>query len=83
MDLKILRKARGWTQKQLGEQSGVDDSIIARVENGEREIGGMGYYSVVRLGRALVPGIPVEHIFPVPSLPTTPPQPTSSTSRTP
>jgi transcriptional regulator with XRE-family HTH domain len=70
MELKILRKAAGLTQKQLGDQAGVDDSQISLVENRERNLGGMAYYTVVRIGRALVPGIPIEDVFPVPVLPT-------------
>ena len=70
MELKILRKARGLTQKQLSDLAGVDDSAISLIENREKEIGTMGYYAVVRMARALVPGIPTEEVFPVPDLPT-------------
>jgi len=67
MELEILRKAAGLTQKQLAELAGVDDSAISLVETGKRDIGAMSYYSVVRIGRALVPGMPIERTFPVPS----------------
>ena len=72
MELRILRKARGLTQKQLGELAGIDDSAISLIENRERDLGGMAYFTVVRIGRVLVPGVPVEEVFPVPELPTGP-----------
>jgi len=68
MELKILRIAARLTQKQLADISGVDDSTISLVENGQRDIGGMAYYSVVRIRRALAPGLDTEKVFPVPHL---------------
>jgi transcriptional regulator with XRE-family HTH domain len=67
MTLKRLREARGLSQQQLADKAGVDHTQISRVESGERPIGRMGYYRVVRLGRVLVPGTPVEEVFPVPT----------------
>jgi len=80
MELRILRKARGLTQKQLGELAGIDDSAISLIENRERDLGGMAYFTVVRIGRVLVPGVPVEEVFPVPELPTGP-KPVADLSR--
>lgn len=67
MELEILRKAAGLTQRQLAELAGVDDSAISLVETGKRDIGAMSYYSVVRIGRVLVPTMPIERTFPVPA----------------
>lgn len=68
MELKIARRIARLTQKQLGELAGVDDSTISLVENGQRDIGSVSYFSVVRIGRALAPGLPIEEVFPVPDV---------------
>lgn len=35
MDFQILRRKRGWTQKQLAEASGVPQAEISRIESGK------------------------------------------------
>jgi transcriptional regulator with XRE-family HTH domain len=70
MDLRILRKAAGLTQRQLADRAGVDGSFISHIEAGDRAIGRCEYYTVVRLVRALVDDdTPIEKVFPVPALP--------------
>lgn len=68
MELKILRKVARLTQKQLADLAGVDDSAISLVENGQRSIGTMSYFAVVRIRRALAPDVITEDVFPVPEL---------------
>ncbi|MDK8190550.1 helix-turn-helix transcriptional regulator [Paenibacillus sp. UMB7766-LJ446] len=34
--IREIRKAKGWTQQQLAEHSGLDDAYIGSVERGER-----------------------------------------------
>jgi len=65
MELKILRTVARLTQKQLADLVGVDDSTISLVEIGKRNIDTVAYGSVVRIGRALAPGLPIEQLFPV------------------
>lgn len=48
--LKKLRKARGLTQKQLGEMCGVSESTINRIETGARK---PSYELTLKLSRAL------------------------------
>lgn len=68
MELRIARQIARLTQKQLGDLAGIDDSQISLIETGARDIGGMGYYAVVRIARALAPGVPVDKLFPVPDV---------------
>lgn len=48
--LIVARKARGWSQVQLDKRLGYADSIIARIETGERRI---DLLEVLALCRAL------------------------------
>jgi transcriptional regulator with XRE-family HTH domain len=66
MELKILRSVAQLTQKQLADLVGVDDSTISLIESGKRDIGDVSYAFVVRMGRALAPGFPIDKVFPVP-----------------
>jgi len=50
MELKKYRRIAGLTQEQLAQKSGVDATIISRLERGER---GASYGNIVRLARAL------------------------------
>lgn len=45
-----LRKRRGWTQRRLGEEAGVRQETVSRVENGS---GGTELDTVLRLCAAL------------------------------
>jgi transcriptional regulator with XRE-family HTH domain len=65
MELKILRTVAQLTQKQLADLVGLDDSTISLIEAGKRDLGNVAYASVVRIGRALAPGFPIEQVFPV------------------
>lgn len=49
--LRQGRHARGWTQYQLEQVSGVDQTIISRLENGRLE--GVAFRKVAALARAL------------------------------
>jgi len=51
MELKKYRRIAGLTQRQLAKKSGVDVTIICRLEKGDRKIA--SYASIVRLARAL------------------------------
>jgi transcriptional regulator with XRE-family HTH domain len=51
MELKKYRRIAGLTQAQLAKKSGVDVTLICRLENGERQTA--SYESIVRLARAL------------------------------
>jgi transcriptional regulator with XRE-family HTH domain len=51
MELKKYRRIAGLTQEQLAEKSGVDVSIISRLETGRRQTA--SYQSIVRLAKAL------------------------------
>lgn len=37
--VRIARDALGWTQEDLAEEAGLDDSYVGGVERGERNIG--------------------------------------------
>ena len=65
MELRILRSVARLTQKELADLVGVDDSTISLIEIGKRDIGTVAYASVVRIGRALAPDLPIEQLFPV------------------
>lgn len=65
MDLKIARQIARLTQRRLAELVGIDDSLISAIETGRNDLGAMRYDSVVRIGRVLAPGVPVEKLFPV------------------
>lgn len=64
--LRALRDRAGLTQHALAARAGVDKSAISQIETGQRDVGGMSYFTVVRLARALAPGVPTEETFPVP-----------------
>jgi transcriptional regulator with XRE-family HTH domain len=51
MELKKYRRIAGLTQSQLATKSGVDKSLISRLERGTRQTA--SYQSIVRLARAL------------------------------
>lgn len=51
MELRKYRRIAGLTQEQLAAKSGVDATIISRLENGRRARA--SYDSIVRLARAL------------------------------
>jgi len=51
MELKKYRRIAGLTQEQLAKKSGVNATVISRLERGERQTA--SYESIVRLSRAL------------------------------
>jgi transcriptional regulator with XRE-family HTH domain len=51
-----LREALGWTMYRLGKESGVDPSIVARIESGTRT--DPAWSTMTALARAL--GVPLE-----------------------
>lgn len=51
MDLKKYRRIAGLTQEQLARKSGVDATLISRLERGQRRR--LSYDNMVRLARAL------------------------------
>lgn len=51
MELKKYRRIAGLTQTQLAKKSGVDVTLICRLESGERQTA--SYENTVRLARAL------------------------------
>jgi transcriptional regulator with XRE-family HTH domain len=51
MELKKYRRIAGLSQTQLAKKSGVDVTLISRLERGERQRA--SYESIVRLARAL------------------------------
>jgi transcriptional regulator with XRE-family HTH domain len=51
MELKKYRRIAGLTQGALAKKSGVDVTLISRLERGERRTA--SYESIVRLARAL------------------------------
>lgn len=61
MELKKYRKIAGLTQEQLARKSGVDVTLISRLENGQRQRA--SYPSIVRLARAL--NLEPEELLPV------------------
>jgi transcriptional regulator with XRE-family HTH domain len=61
MELKKYRRIAGLTQTQLATKSGVDVTLISRLERGERQTA--SYESVVRLARAL--NLEPEELMPV------------------
>jgi transcriptional regulator with XRE-family HTH domain len=67
MELRTARKLARLTHLQLADRAGVDNTAISKIENGERDIYGMSYSSVIRLARAL--GVEAEELWPVPPLP--------------
>jgi transcriptional regulator with XRE-family HTH domain len=69
MDLKKARQRARLSQNQLAVLAGVDHSTISRVEAGRKNIGGMAYFSVVRIRRVLAPHMATEKFFPVPDVP--------------
>jgi len=62
MELRTARRIARLTQKQLAKLAGVDDSLISRLERGER--GKLRYESAVRIARAL--NVEPHEIFHVP-----------------
>jgi transcriptional regulator with XRE-family HTH domain len=51
MELKKYRRIAGMTQEQLARKSGVDATLISRLERGQRRR--LSYDNMVRLARAL------------------------------
>ena len=51
MELKKYRRIAGLTQRQLADKSGVNATLISRLERGRRQTA--SYESIVRLARAL------------------------------
>ena len=51
VDLRPLRRKRGWTQHELARRSGVDQPTISRIENGHTR--GVGLGTIERLAHAL------------------------------
>ena len=49
--LKELREAKGWTQSQLAERSGVNQGTISKIESGKT--GGIDFDNLERLADAL------------------------------
>jgi transcriptional regulator with XRE-family HTH domain len=66
MNLKVARQIARLTQRELAERAGVDDSLISRLERGQRPQ--VSYESAVRIARAL--NVDPKELFPVPDLPT-------------
>lgn len=62
MELKIYRKVAGLSQKQLALKSGVDHTLISRLERGQRLKA--RYETIVLLARAL--NLEPEELMPVP-----------------
>lgn len=60
MELKKYRRIAGLTQEALARKSGVDATIISRLERGERHA---SYENIVRLARAL--NLEPEELVPV------------------
>jgi transcriptional regulator with XRE-family HTH domain len=50
-DLKKFRRIAGLSQRELADKSGVDQTLISRLERGRRQTA--SYATVVRLARAL------------------------------
>jgi transcriptional regulator with XRE-family HTH domain len=61
MELKKYRRIAGLTQGELAKKSGVDVTLISRLERGERQTA--SYESIVRLARAL--NLEPEELMPV------------------
>lgn len=53
MTLKKLRKAAGFTQRELAEKAGVNIRLIQKYESGETKIGNMTLSNAVILSRLL------------------------------
>jgi transcriptional regulator with XRE-family HTH domain len=62
MELKKYRRIAGLTQEQLARKSGVDATLISRLERGDRRR--LSYDNIVRLARAL--NLEPEELVPVP-----------------
>lgn len=65
IELKKYRKIAGLSQNALARKSGVDVSLICRLEKGRRKR--LSYDNVVRLARAL--NLEPEELLPVPPKP--------------
>jgi len=61
MELKKFRRIAGLTQGQLAKKSGVDVTLISRLERGRRRTA--AYETIVRLARAL--NLEPEELMPV------------------
>jgi transcriptional regulator with XRE-family HTH domain len=57
--IRALRQARGWTQKELLFNSGVDQSAISNLESGRQK--GASTETMVALARALA--VPLDSLF--------------------
>jgi len=53
LELAKRRDALGLSQFELAERSGVDNTLISRIESGERDIRRVSYQFVMRLALAL------------------------------
>ncbi len=62
MNVRAARQARGWTQEELAEQSGMSAVQISRVERGVREV---RLTTLLRIARALqtAPGHLLEDLY--------------------
>lgn len=60
-NLYRLRKACGYTQKQLADISGIDQTTISRMESGVRDINKTEVYTVYLMAQAL--GCPIEDLL--------------------
>lgn len=67
MELKVARKIARLTQAELAAQSGVDQTLISKMELGK--IRHPSYETVVRLARAL--NVEPHELFPVADVPAT------------
>lgn len=63
--LLAIRHAAHVSQEELAKAAGVHDSLICRIETGERSIEGCSYATVVRIAKVLCPDLTVEQVFPV------------------
>lgn len=62
--VRELRAARGWSQEDLAEHSGLHRTYIGGVERGERNV---SYLNLVRIAHAL--GVSVATLVDVPGMP--------------
>lgn len=53
MNLKVLRKQRGLTQKQLSQRTGIPRTVLSEYENGVHNINQMTLANALKLAHAL------------------------------
>lgn len=58
LQVRRLRRARGWSQEELAARVGLDRTYIGGIERGERNV---GLVNISRLARAL--GVPIADLF--------------------